>query len=203
MPSGSTPPFNGATLERFSRSRSPALKTFKPDPAEVAGHALVFVGRRGKHLLLDFGTATFVIHLMQGGRLKPEPEGKPPAKPRGGIARWTVRRRARPCCSPRPAPSARPACGSSPVTRGASRRSTSWARRPTCSTPGPCSELLAAHPMRLHGFLRDQRLIAGAGAAAWPTRSATGPSCRRSPRRPSCRPTTPPGWSRPSEVLHR
>ena len=43
-------------------------------------------GRRGKHLLLDFGELTFVVHLMQGGRLKPDE--KQSAKPRFGQARW-------------------------------------------------------------------------------------------------------------------
>ena len=78
--------FAGAVLEKFTPVTFTALKTYSPDPAAVAGQPLVFVGRRGKHLLLDFGTATFVVHLMQGGRLKPDE--KQSAKPRGGIARW-------------------------------------------------------------------------------------------------------------------
>ena len=55
-------------------------------PDAAYGRALVVVGRRGKHLLLDFGELTFVVHLMQGGRLKPD--AKQSAKPRFGQARW-------------------------------------------------------------------------------------------------------------------
>ena len=81
-----------ADLRRRSCSRSSgrssftALKTFGPAPEEAVGQPLGRVGRRGKHLLLDHGTVTFVVHLMQGGRLKPDE--KQSAKPRGGIARW-------------------------------------------------------------------------------------------------------------------
>ena len=45
----------------------------------------------------------------------------------------------------------------------------------------------AAHPMRLHGFLRDQRKVAGAtmAAAVGAWRPSHGsPSCIRWPRRP-------------------
>src|SRR3546814_10309876 len=56
----------GATLERFHALAFTALKTATPPADVAAGHQLVFVGRRGKHLLLDFGVATYVVHLMQG-----------------------------------------------------------------------------------------------------------------------------------------
>ena len=58
-----------------------------PAPEASIGQSLREVGRRGKYLLLDFGTDTFVVHLMQGGRLKPDP--KQTARPKGGLARWT------------------------------------------------------------------------------------------------------------------
>ena len=73
-------------LERFTPLTFTALKTASPPPEAAHGHELVFVGRRGKHLLLDFGEVTFVVHLMQGGRLKPDE--KQSAKPRNGQARW-------------------------------------------------------------------------------------------------------------------
>jgi formamidopyrimidine-DNA glycosylase len=154
--------FTGARLERFTPITFTALKTFRPDPSEVAGHALVFVGRRGKHLLLDFGTATFVVHLMQGGRLKPEPEGKQSAKPRGGIARWRFD----------------DGRALLLTEAGTERKAGVWVLagdpegQPPLDDLGPEADLLdadalagllAAHPMRLHGFLRDQRLIAGLG----------------------------------------
>ena len=78
--------FAGATLERFTPIAFTALKTAVPAPEEAYGQALVFVGRRGKHLLADFGVVTFVVHLMQGGRLRVDE--KQSAKPRNGQARW-------------------------------------------------------------------------------------------------------------------
>ena len=79
--------FGGAVLAGFRPITFTALKTYAPDPASLVGRTLRSVGRRGKYLLLDFDDATFVVHLMQGGRLKPDE--KQSAKPRGGIARWT------------------------------------------------------------------------------------------------------------------
>ena len=40
----------------------------------------------GKYLLVDFEPVTFVVHLMQGGRLLLD--AKRSAKPRGGQARF-------------------------------------------------------------------------------------------------------------------
>ena len=64
-----TDAFGGATLEQFVPLSFTALKTATPPPEEAYGHELVRVGRRGKYLLLDFDVCTFVVHLMQGGRL--------------------------------------------------------------------------------------------------------------------------------------
>jgi formamidopyrimidine-DNA glycosylase len=152
--------FAGAVLERFTPITFTALKTYKPDPSEAVGQSLVFVGRRGKHLLLDFGTATFVVHLMQGGRLKPD--DKQAAKPRGGIARWRF------------------SDGRALLLTeaGTERKAGVWvvAGDPEGQAPldelGPEAELLEpdalleilhANPMRLHGLLRDQRILSGLG----------------------------------------
>jgi formamidopyrimidine-DNA glycosylase len=139
-----------------------ALKTAAPPPSDAFGHELVVARRRGKYLLLDFGTLTFVVHLMQGGRLKEEAPGKQPAKPRGGQARWVF--------------------GDDRALllteAGTERRAGVWAVAgdpqgqpplaglgPDADTlePVPLLELLHAHPMRLHGWLRDQHVIAGVG----------------------------------------
>ncbi len=152
--------FAGATLDRFRALAFTALKTATPPPEAAAGHELVFVGRRGKHLLLDFGEATFVVHLMQGGRLKVDE--KQSAKPRGGQARWTfVDGRALLL-----------------TEAGTERKAGVWvvAGDPDEQDPlqglGPDADtvdavqlgaLLAMHPMRLHGFLRDQHIVAGMG----------------------------------------
>ncbi len=152
--------FAGAILERFRPISFTALKTAMPSPDEASGHALVFVGRRGKLLLLDFGTVTFVVHLMQGGRLVLD--AKQAAKPRGGIARWTFD----------------DGRALLLTEAGTERKAGVWlvAGDPEAQEPlahlGPdadqlddatLAQLLAAHPMRLHGFLRDQHLLAGLG----------------------------------------
>ena len=147
-------------LERFTPLTFTALKTASPGPEGAYGHELVFVGRRGKHLLLDFGQLTFVVHLMQGGRLKPD--DKQAAKPRNGQARWRfVDGRALLL-----------------TEAGTERKAGVWVVEgdPEEQAPllglGPEADtidkptlapLLKDNPMRLHGFLRDQRIIAGMG----------------------------------------
>jgi formamidopyrimidine-DNA glycosylase len=162
--------FAGRTLQRFVPFNFTALKTAVP-PADAAyGCRLVGVGRRGKYLLLDFGAITFVVHLMQGGRLLVDT--KLSAKPRGGQARFVFEPLVRD--------------GGDIDTRalllteqGTERRAGVWcveSARLHTSTPldrlGPeaatvsaseLADLFAAHSMRVHGFLRDQHLIAGIG----------------------------------------
>src|SRR5687767_14074244 len=81
-----TDEFGGAVLERFTPLALTALKTFDPPPEDAVGRPLDGVDRRAKYLLLRFGDRTFVVHLMQGGRLRVDE--KQSAKPRGGLARW-------------------------------------------------------------------------------------------------------------------
>jgi formamidopyrimidine-DNA glycosylase len=152
--------FAGATLERFLPIAFTALKTAVPGPEVAYGQALVFVGRRGKQLLLDFGTATFVVHLMQGGRLKPDE--KQSAKPRGGQARWRF------------------GDGRAILLteQGTERKAGVWVvagdpdGQPPLEDLGPDADtvdaallrrLLDVQSTRLHGFLRDQHRIAGLG----------------------------------------
>jgi len=152
--------FAGVPLERFTPLTFTALKTYSPPPESAHGHELVYVGRRGKHLLLDFGEVTFVVHLMQGGRLRVDE--KQSAKPRNGQARWRF------------------ADGRALLLTeaGSERKAGVWvvAGDPEEQEPlsglGPEADtidkatltpLLEEHSMRLHGFLRDQRIIAGMG----------------------------------------
>ncbi len=152
--------FAGAELDRFRALSFTALKTAVPPPEDAVGQSLVFVGRRGKHLLLDFGTVTFVVHLMQGGRLKPDE--KQAAKPRGGVSRWVF------------------ADGRALLLTeaGTERKAGVWVvagdpeSQPPLAGLGPeadavsvdeLCDLFASHPMRLHGFLRDQHVLAGLG----------------------------------------
>ena len=78
--------WGGNVLRKFTPLSFTAMKTAVPPASGALDHPLVTVGRRGKYLLLDFEALTFAVHLMQGGRLKPDPKQAP--KPRGGVARW-------------------------------------------------------------------------------------------------------------------
>jgi formamidopyrimidine-DNA glycosylase len=153
--------FAGSPLAAFQPLTFTALKTASPSPEEANGHDLVFVGRRGKYLLLDFGTVTFVVHLMQGGRLRPEAKATT-KRPRNGVARWTFE----------------DGRGLLLTEAGSERKAGVWvvSGDPEAQEPlsrlGPDADLLDAralhallhdHPMRLHNFLRDQHVVAGLG----------------------------------------
>lgn len=147
-------------LERFEPLSFTALKTFAPSPEVAHGAPLARVGARGKHLLLDFGSATFVVHLMQGGRLRSDTSTS--KRPRKGVARWYFADGQRLLLT----------------EAGTEKRAGVWvvAGDPLEQEPlvglgpdadevtiGQLGELLAEHSMRLHTFLRDQRVIAGIG----------------------------------------
>ena len=157
-----TEQFRGRTLTGFRPITFTALKTALPAPADAYGHQLVTVGRRGKYLLLEFEPVTFAIHLMQGGRL--QPDEKQAAKPRGGQARFLF--------------------DDGPALllteQGSERRAGVWClpsntalTSPPLDVLGPEADrltpeqlvaLFEEHPnQRIHGFLRDQRSIAGLG----------------------------------------
>jgi formamidopyrimidine-DNA glycosylase len=153
--------FDGATLRGFEPLSFTALKTFDPPPDAAVGRPLDGVARRGKHLLLRFGDLSYVVHLMQGGRLKPD-TGRA-KRPKTGVARWVF-------------DGAHPALLLTEA--GTERRAGVWVVRgdadgqPPLDGLGPeadaldaaaLGELLAARPMRLHTFLRDQSVLAGLG----------------------------------------
>ncbi|MEL6890716.1 MAG: DNA-formamidopyrimidine glycosylase family protein [Actinomycetota bacterium] len=154
--------FAGRKLERFHPFNFTALKTAVPPPDAAYGHSLESVGRRGKYLLLRFKPLTMVIHLMQGGRLLPDE--KLAKKPRGGQARLVF--------DDGPAMLL--------TEQGTERRAGVWCigadddldAIPPLDKLGPeavgiepdrLADLFAEHSMRIHGFLRDQRLVAGLG----------------------------------------
>ena len=155
-----TEAYAGTELARFRPLTFTALKTYAPAPEAAQAHPLKDVGRRGKHLLLRFEPVTFVVHLMQGGRLKDDP--KQAAKPRGGQARWSF------------------ADGRALLLTeaGTERKAGVWVvegppeGQPPLDDLGPEADtlgrdelgrLLTEHSMRLHGWLRDQRILAGLG----------------------------------------
>ena len=177
----------GEVLKRFEPLSFTALKTASPQPGEAVGWPLRSVGQRAKFLLLrlapppncaasDSGemdsTAdgddaaaglTFVVHLMQGGRLRVlEPGAKRPRRPRDGLARFEFES----------------GLGLMLTEPGTQKRAGVWvlAGDPAAAEPlvglGPeatdldaagMAELMAAHSARLHNFLRDQRAISGLG----------------------------------------
>lgn len=163
-----TAEFAGLRLVRFVPLTFTALKTATPPPDAAYGEPLVEVGHRGKYLLVTFAPVTFVVHLMQGGRLLPDEKQSP--KPRGGQARFVF---------------AAGDDGAKPpalllTEQGTERRAGVWCVPTTdrLTTPpldklGPEAASIGAAALqqrladtpstRLHGWLRDQRGIAGIG----------------------------------------
>lgn len=160
--------FGGVPLTGFDALSFTALKTYDPPPDAPVGRALDGVGRRGKHLLLRFGDLAYVVHLMQGGRLRVGADGSARGRPRASrkgahpIARWVF------------------ADGRALLLTeaGSERRAGVWvvAGDPLAAEPladlGPEADtldaamlapLLQANSMRLHSFLRRQRILAGLG----------------------------------------
>ena len=162
-----TEQFSGRVLDRFKAFNFTALKTAVPPPDSAYGFPLIRVGRRGKYLLAEFEPVTFVMHLMQGGRFVPDP--KLSAKPRGGQARFTFT----------PVGVVDDVNALLLTEQGKERRAGVWCLSadkvltappldklgPEASgiTPDKLAVLFSKKSMRIHGFLRDQRLIAGIG----------------------------------------
>jgi formamidopyrimidine-DNA glycosylase len=150
----------GAELVGFRALTLTALKTVVPAPDDALGQPLRSLDRLGKYLLVRFEPVTFVVHLMQGGRLTPDE--KQAAKPKGGLARWTF------------------ADGRALLLSemAKEKRAGVWVVSGDLSTQPPLEGLgpdaadltvdelraaLAESSMRVHGFLRDQRRLAGVG----------------------------------------
>jgi formamidopyrimidine-DNA glycosylase len=155
-----TAQFSGVELAKFVPLTFTALKTALPRPDAAYGLPLDTVGRRGKYLLLRFEPVTFVVHLMQGGRLLVDE--KQSAKPRNGQARFVfadapalllteagTERRAGVWCI------ANSELGGPPLDR--------LGPEALEVTPESLARSFAANNMRIHGYLRDQHQIAGLG----------------------------------------
>ena len=154
----------GATLSKFQLINFAGLKTFDPPADAAVGAALVAVERYAKSLILRFDNdISHVVHLMQGGRLRPDP--KQSKKPRNGIARWVFE------------------IGGEPAAwllteAGTERKAGVWAVRgeavgqdpltelgpdPTTISAAEFAEVIGAHSRRLHGVLRTQGIVSGLG----------------------------------------
>ena len=175
-------PLRAAHVHRPEDGAPAARAGGRPSPATV--------GRRGKYLLLEFAPLTFVVHLMQGGRLKADE--KQSAKPRSGQARWRFEDGPRAAAHRGGQRTARPGSGAShggrprPVPRSTASGpeamdvdpGRSW---PRCSPRTPCASTASC----------ATSTASPGSAGGWPTRSATGPSSRRS-RRPASSARTAP-----------
>lgn len=168
-----TETFAGRRLKSFRPLKFTALKTASPLPDEAYGVALDHVGRRGKYLLVTFEPVTFVIHLMQGGRLLVDT--KHAVKPRGGQARFVFERHLGEPADPP---------GLLLTEQGTERRAGVWCvptatalSSPPLDSLGPeaatvdgsitaadlAARFAALPNTRVHGFLRDQHAVAGIG----------------------------------------
>ena len=156
----------GSTLAKFELLNFASLKTFDPPADGAVAAALTAVERRAKYLLLRFDNdQTHVVHLMQGGRLRPDE--KRSRRPKLGLARWVFR-----------GPDDDEERAWLLTEAGTERKAGVWALsgEPVGQEPltelGPeadgmtrdeLAEILGANSKRLHGLLRDQRAIAGLG----------------------------------------
>jgi formamidopyrimidine-DNA glycosylase len=156
-----TEQFRGAVLERFVPLTFTALKTALPRPEDAYGSPMLDVGRRGKYLLLRFEPVTFVVHLMQGGRLLVDE--KQSAKPRNGQARFVFREG--PALLLTEAGKERKAGVWCIATAGGLDVAPLDRLGPDATevTVDSLAASFAGHNMRVHGYLRDQHMIAGLG----------------------------------------
>jgi formamidopyrimidine-DNA glycosylase len=151
----------GKKLEMFQLLNFASLKTFAPAPDQAVGATVTEVTRRAKVLEIRFDNGqVHVVHLMQGGRLRPDP--KQTKKPRLGIARWIFEDNDAWLFT----------------EAGNERKAGVWTvegdpddHPPLTQTAPDCTDfsfedlakLCSTHSGRIHGLLRDQRKIAGLG----------------------------------------
>lgn len=164
----------GRELKKFELLNFATLKTFNPPPDGAVGSTCIEVTRRGKYLVIGFDNGhRHVLHLMQGGRLRPDE--KRSRKPRFGLARWIF--------GPVPDDTGPGGPGSDEqawlfTEAGTERKAGIWVfdGDPTGTEPlnelGPeanqlsveeLGDILGGQSRRLHGVLRSQRVIAGLG----------------------------------------
>jgi formamidopyrimidine-DNA glycosylase len=148
----------GARFVRAYPMSFSGLKTFAPAPDGLSGERLEGVRRRGKFLLLEFGSLRLAVHLSQGGRIDFE-DGPGRLKPKGGVVRLTFDRP--------------PALLVKEF--GTERKAGWWVLEPGDEGPmaklgpEPTSDEFAVFVRtgtdtgRLHALLRDQRRVAGIG----------------------------------------
>ena len=156
-------PVSAAPIEHAGPVHLATLKTAGPPLQALEGRRLVGARRRGKRLLFpsEDGELVIVVHLMSAGRLRAlGPRERGPAKPAfrltfvGGAALVLTE-------------------------AGKRKRAGVWLLTPERAEeelahlgpdalglgPAELTRLCAGERRRLHGFLRDQRVLAGIGRA--------------------------------------
>ena len=151
---------SGATVESALAPGINVLKTHDPPLSELAGHEVLGVRRRGKHLIVEFDGLEILIHLMSAGRLQLYDKR---AGPRDRTSRLLIRLtdgrelRLREFGTKQRAWVKLGRTGSADADEAvATLGPEAW------PDPPPLAELLDA-PRPLHTLLRDQRVIAGIG----------------------------------------
>ena len=155
-----TEQFAGRVLAKFVPFNFTALKTAVPAPDEAYGSRCSTSAGAASTSCSHFEPVTFVVHLMQGGRLLVD--DKQSAKPRDGQARFVFAER-------RATGAAAHRGGQGTARRGVVRATGDEAldvaaarpartRGAPSSAPSSWLALFAAKHMRLHGFLRDQHI---------------------------------------------
>lgn len=152
----------GRQLAGFRPITFYVLKTFAPDPATAVGETLRSVTTRGKYLQLHFDSVIFIIHLMQGGRLRPDE--KQSAKPRVGQARWTFDDGTALLLT-EAGSDKRAGIWVMPVDADLDNETPLDHLGPDVDTLGvpDLQAILSDNSMRLHGLLRRQTIVAGIG----------------------------------------
>jgi formamidopyrimidine-DNA glycosylase len=149
----------GAVLTAIDPLGFTGLKTVSPPPDDLVGSRVTGVGRRGKYLVLTFGSGVrLLVHLSQAGRLDLETPAKT-TRPKGSVVRLGLDN------------------GSALLVRehGSQRKAGWWVLGPGDDGPlaalGPEPDdpafaeylLTADSTRRVHTVLRDQRTLAGVG----------------------------------------
>lgn len=150
--------YGGSELVRLDVLQFSALKSVTPAPSDLHGRTLGSVGRRAKYLCFEFGSATLMVHLSQGGRIDVESPAKT-TRPKGAVARLTFD------------------SGDAFLIKefGTERKAALWVLSAKDLGPleglgpEPFSEafeelvLASQEKRRVHTLLRDQRFVAGIG----------------------------------------
>ncbi len=156
---------SGRVLEKVAQLSFSSLKTFSPAVEDLYGQTLESVTRRAKYLVWNFPTGSrIVLHLSQAGRVDVESPPKT-TKPRGSVVRFIL-------SDPSGAEEER---GILVREYGTQRKASWWVLAAGDDGPleglGPepdsaaFAELIrtSTSNRRLHGELRDQRVVAGIG----------------------------------------